>query len=155
MDKQELLKIIEEIEEIADEQILVKLERLKGLINKAPKSKTIHRFNKRFAEMPLYINYQGIKATVFWEKNNQMRILKGANLKKDFTLTAKGEKSFSDKFGESLRLENHSAIRDFILIEDVVLKSVNEVGLFLYFGGTNSWQVLMNEQGQTLDELSK
>ncbi|MBS7576433.1 MULTISPECIES: hypothetical protein [unclassified Enterococcus] len=155
MDKEELLKIIEEIEAIADDQILVKLERLKTLINKVPKGKAVHRFNKRFSEMPLYIDYQGVKATVFWEKNHQIRILKGANLKKDFILTAKGEKSFSDKFGETLRIENQQAIQDYILIEDVILKSVNEVGLFLYFGGVNSWEVLMNEQGETLDELSK
>ena len=42
--------------------------------------------------------------------------------------------------------------KDFVTTEDIVLKSVNEVGLFLYFAGTNSWLELVDENGKTLNE---
>jgi hypothetical protein len=39
-----------------------------------------------------------------------------------------------------------------VTTEDVVLKSVNEVGHFLYYAGTNSWLVLKDKDGKTIDE---
>lgn len=36
-----------------------------------------------------------------------------------------------------------------------MLRSVNEVGHLLYFAGTNSWLVLRDDAGRTLDELSR
>lgn len=157
MNYEKILAIITEIEAISDKAVLEKTSELRALIDAPSKSKmkVQHAFNKKLAEIPFFIDYQGVKATVFWQKRNELRILKGANLKQEFILTAKGEKTFSDKFGETLRNENRESIEDFVLIKDVVLKSVNEVGTFLYFGGTNSWQILMNQNGETLDELTK
>ncbi|GMA45249.1 hypothetical protein GCM10025853_27060 [Tetragenococcus halophilus subsp. halophilus DSM 20339] len=57
--------------------------------------------------------------------------------------------------GTQLRDEQKDKIQNFITTEDIILKSVNEVGLFLYFGGTNSWLVLKDNNGQTIDEWSK
>lgn len=37
-------------------------------------------------------------------------------------------------------------------MEDIVLKSVNEVGLFFYFVGINSWLELVDENGKILNE---
>jgi len=40
------------------------------------------------------------------------------------------------------------------LTADVKLRSVNEVGTFLYFAGTNSWLQLKSPEGKTLNELT-
>jgi hypothetical protein len=40
----------------------------------------------------------------------------------------------------------------FITTEEITLKSVNEVGLFLYFGGTNSWLQLQDPDGKTIHD---
>ncbi|MGC3359859.1 hypothetical protein ACPTKX_16425, partial [Enterococcus faecalis] len=59
---------------------------------------------------------------------------------------------FSASFGEKLRDERKGQFKDLVTTEDIVLKSVNEVGLFLYFAGTNSRLELVDENGKTLNE---
>lgn len=49
-------------------------------------------------------------------------------------------------------MKRKGRFKDFVTTEDIVLKSVNEVGLFLYFAGTNSWLELVDENGKTLNE---
>lgn len=56
--------------------------------------------------------------------------------------------------GTQLREEQKDKIKDFITTEDIILKSVNEVGLFLYYGGTNSWLILKDKDNKTIDEWS-
>jgi hypothetical protein len=51
-----------------------------------------------------------------------------------------------------LRSEHADDIQDFVTTRDIVLKSVNEVGLFLYFGGINSWLVLKDEAGKSIND---
>ncbi|OJG34366.1 hypothetical protein [Enterococcus cecorum] len=53
-----------------------------------------------------------------------------------------------------MRQEQADKIKDNVTTEDIILKSVNEVGHFLYFAGTNSWLVLKDENGKTIDEYS-
>ena len=117
-------------------------------------AKAQHRFDKTLTDMPFYVDYEGARAEVYWIKRNEMLIKKGAVMKKEPPLNKDGSLGFSARFGIQLREENSSAYRDFVTTEDIILKSVNEVGLFLYFGGTNSWLHLKNKEGQTIDELT-
>ncbi|MFD1900942.1 hypothetical protein GQR36_14845 [Enterococcus termitis] len=43
-------------------------------------------------------------------------------------------------------------MKNYVTTDDIILKSVNEVGLFLYFGGTNSWLELTDKDGKTINE---
>ena len=90
--------------------------------------------------------------TVFWQKRNEMLIKAGATMMPEAPLNKDGSVGFSARFGEKLRDERKGQFKDFVTTEDIVLKSVNEVGLFLYFAGTNSWLELVDENGKTLNE---
>lgn len=126
-----------------------------GLKNQ-PKKKTKarHRFVKELSEVPFSIDYNGSKATVYWSNRNELIIKKGATLVEKAPLTKAGIVGFAGRFGMQLRQEHAEAIQDNVLIDDVHLRSVNEVGTFLYFAGTNSWLQLISPEGKTLNELT-
>lgn len=67
-------------------------------------------------------------------------------------LNKDGSLGFSAKFAEKLRSEHTDSFDNFVTTKDIILKSVNEVGLFLYFGGTNSWLVLKDDNGKSINE---
>lgn len=70
-------------------------------------------------------------------------------------LNRDGSLGFAARFALRLREEHADAISGARTTEDIVLRSVNEVGHLLYFAGTNSWLVLRDDAGRTLDELSR
>ncbi len=114
-------------------------------------AKAQYRFTKALADIPFYVDYEGVKAEVYWLKRNDMVIKKGAVLKQDMPLNQDGSLGFSQKFALTLRQEHADAIgSDFVTTADIHLKSVNEVGHLLYFAGTNSWLILKDQAGQTL-----
>lgn len=117
-----------------------------------PSGKSTHRYRKEIANICFYVDYQGAKAKVFWEKRNVLRIIKGARLATEMPLNKNGDVGFSARFALTLREEHRDQIEDNLTKEDILLKSVNEVGHFLYFAGVNSWQVLKDENGKTIDE---
>lgn len=119
---------------------------------RAVSSKARHKWTKEVSQIPFYINARQSKATVFWQKRNEMLIKSGATLMPKAPLNKDGSIGFSAKFGEKLRDEHKAHIKNFTTTQDIVLKSVNEVGLFLYFAGTNSWLELVDENGKSLNE---
>lgn len=121
---------------------------------KPKKAKPRHKFNKDLSEIPFTIDYKGSKATVYWIKRSEFLIKKGATLVENAPLTKSGVIGFAGKFGLRLRQEQQSHIEGNILTSDITLRSVNEVGMFLYFAGTNSWLQLKSPEGKTLDELT-
>jgi len=117
-------------------------------------AKPRHKFSASLADVPFSIDYMGSKATVYWIKRNEFVVKAGANLVAEAPLTKAGVIGFAGKFGLRLRDEHADAIKDNILTADVKLRSVNEVGTFLYFAGTNSWLQLKSPEGKTLNELT-
>ncbi|MFC6176969.1 hypothetical protein ACFQAV_08960 [Companilactobacillus huachuanensis] len=117
-------------------------------------AKPRHKYSASLAEIPFSIDYMGSKATVYWTKRNELVIKAGANLVAEAPLTKSGVIGFAGKFGLRLRDEQAAQIENNILIADVKLRSVNEVGTFLYFAGTNSWLQLKSPEGKTLNELT-
>jgi len=116
--------------------------------------KVAHRWNKDLADVEFFVDYNGAKATVQWIKRDQMLIHKGATLSTDMPLLKDGSMGFSDKMALALRQLQADKVKGNKTTEDIVLKSVNEVGLFLYYGGTNGWLVLKDKNGKTIDEYS-
>ena len=119
---------------------------------KAKPAKARHKWTKEVSKKEFYIDTRDSIATVMWIKRNQMLIKKGATMMKEAPLNKDGSVGFSAKMGDKIRSENSDKFQNFKTTEDIILKSVNEVGLFLYFAGTNSWLEMIDTDGRTLNE---
>ncbi|MCI1987055.1 MAG: hypothetical protein LKJ69_00830 [Lactobacillus sp.] len=118
-------------------------------------AKAQHRWRKALADIAFTTGFAGTQATVYWQKRNEMRLVAGAHMKPEPALNADGSLGFSARFAQQLRQEHQEAFgADFVTTADIVLKSTNEVGLFLYFGTTNSWLQFKDADGKTLDDWS-
>ncbi|WP_423363136.1 hypothetical protein [Mycoplasma sp. P36-A1] len=118
------------------------------------KGKAVHRWNKAIADEVFYVDHNNSKATVTWPTRSKMVIKAGATLSLDIPLNKDGSARMDARMTSQLRDENKNKIKGNKTIEDVILKSVNEVGLFLYYGNTNSWLVLKTKDNKTINELS-
>ncbi|WP_179394172.1 hypothetical protein [Lacticaseibacillus absianus] len=122
----------------------------------APKrpAKAQHRWKAAVATVPFTTDWAGTQATVYWRKRNELMLLAGAQMKPEADLNADGSLGFDARFAAQLRHENADAFdpQTFTTTRDLVLKSVNEVGLFLYFGNTNSWLQLKDAAGKTIED---
>ncbi|WP_155287244.1 hypothetical protein [Lacticaseibacillus zhaodongensis] len=114
-----------------------------------------HRFDRKLADTPFTVDHDGAHATVYWRKAKEMEIAPGARLRTEQLLNKDGSESYSAKYGDKLRADHAAAIKDGVTTAAVTLRSVNEVGSFLYYGNTNSWLQLLNAEGKTLDELTR
>ena len=126
-----------------------KLEKEK---NKAAKAQ--HKWSKEVAQIDFFVDFKGASAVCRWQKRNEMLIKKGARLLDQTPLNKDGSIGFAAKFTQSIREMHQEKIKDFVTTDDIILKSVNEVGNFLYFAGTNSWLVLKDKDGKTIDEYT-
>ncbi|MGX6961703.1 hypothetical protein [Vagococcus xieshaowenii] len=121
-------------------------------VKKAKPAKAQHRFRKDMATTAFYVDSFDSQATVYWQKRQEMLIKSGAVLRQEIPLNKDGSVGLSAKMGQQFRKEHEDKIRDGKTTEDIVLKSVNEVGLFLYYGGTNGWLELKDAAGKTIHE---
>lgn len=119
------------------------------------KMKPRHNWHKEISEIEFYVDSRESKATVVWQKRNELVLKAGAKLKKEIPLNKDGSIGFSVKMGEKLRADHADAIVNFSTTKDIILKSVNEIGLLLYFGGTNSWLELKDSEAKTIDEWTR
>lgn len=117
--------------------------------------KAQHRWSKELVAIEFYARVGEAKATVVWQKRNEVVIKAGAHMMKETPLNKDGSIGFGARFALTLRREHEHQFEDFVTTEDIVLKSVNEVGHFLYFGGRNSWLELMDAGGRTIDEWTR
>lgn len=122
-------------------------------IKKAP-AKAQHRWRKEISTVEFFIDYNEAKGTAIWQKRNELKLLAGATLKKEAPLNKDGSLGFAAKFTQSLRAEHAKQIKNFTTTEDIIFKSVNEIGNFLYFAGTNSWLILKDVNGKTIDDYT-
>ncbi|EYT95707.1 hypothetical protein QJ527_10095 [Enterococcus mundtii] len=118
-------------------------------------AKARHRWTKQISEIPFTVEFRGSKATLYWISRNEMLIKAGATLLLDAPLNKDGSVSYAAKYGDKMRADYQEQIKDGKVVEDIIVKSVNEASLLLYYGGTNSWLELKDAQGKTLDEWSK
>lgn len=114
--------------------------------------KAQHRWNKAVSEVIFKIDTRESKGEAIWQKRNELLLRAGATMMSEIPLNKDGSVGFSARMGSTLRLEHQDQFKDFKTTEDIIFKSVNEIGLFLYFGGTNSWLELIDENGKTIDE---
>lgn len=118
-------------------------------------AKARHRFDRKLADRPFQVARNGARATVFWRKAKEMEIAAGAVLRTEPIMNQDGSVSYGTKYGDKLRADHADAFVDGKTTKPVVLRSVNEMGLFLYYGDTNGWLELVDADGNTLDALTK
>ncbi|MCI1649506.1 hypothetical protein [Bifidobacterium tibiigranuli] len=119
---------------------------------KKPHAKARHRWSKEVSTVEFHLDNFESTATVLWRKRNEMIIKKGAKLRREAPLNKDGSVGLDDRWGNMLRQEHADAIKDFETIDDIVLKSVNETGLFLYFGRANGWLQFFDKDGKSIND---
>ncbi|OTN88639.1 hypothetical protein A5819_001120 [Enterococcus sp. 7E2_DIV0204] len=119
---------------------------------KAKPAKARHKWTKEISQIEFFIDTRESKATALWHKRNEMLLKAGATMMAKPPLNKDGSLGFSAKMGQRIREDHQDKVKNNVTTEDIILKSVNEVGLFLYFGGTNSWLELIDATGKTLNE---
>lgn len=122
-------------------------------VKKKP-AKAQHRWNKAVSEITFYIDYSDAKGEAVWQKRDQLLLKKGATLKMTVPLNKDGSVGYSARLTEKLRDDNRDKIKGDTTTEDIIFKSVNELGIFLYYAGTNGWLVLKDQEGKTIDEYT-
>lgn len=129
----------------------IKLEKKKYVTAKAQ-----HRWKKSIADIEFHLNRKDASATIFWQKSNEMLIKAGAKMAADIPLLKDGSIGFGARFALNIREEQKDKWNpeNYTTTEDIIVKSVNEMGHFLYFAGTNSWLELFDAEGRTIHELT-
>ena len=79
----------------------------------------------------------------------------GAVLVREPQLNKDGSINFSAKFAKSLRADHADKIPNGITTRDIIFPSPNEPGIFIRFGGENTWPSLKDKNGRTLNGWAK
>lgn len=148
-----LTKPVEELTTILD-TFGYSLEKNTQQKKKKP-AKARHRWTKKVSEIPFTVNFRNSQATLYWISRNELLIKAGATLLQEAPLNKDGSVSYAAKYGEKLRDDYKNSIDGNQTTKDIIVKSVNEASLLLYFGGTNSWLEIVDENGKTIDEWTK
>lgn len=125
-------------------------------VNKVPSSaKAGHKWDKEISQIEFTAKSNEAQGRAIWRKRNELVLLSGAKLKENPQLNKDGSLNFSAKFAQKLRLDHINEIKGYITTKDIVFASPNEWGIFLFYGGQNTWLELKDSNGKTLDEWSR
>lgn len=121
---------------------------------KAPNLKARHKWSKEVSNIKFTAKLRGGEGCAIWKSKDELVLLAGAKLVKDPQLNKDGSVNFSAQLTEKFRLDYADKIVDNITTEDIIFKSPNQLGIFLFYGGQNTWQELKDSSGKSLDEWS-
>jgi len=113
-----------------------------------------HKWSPALADIEFTFSGRGSEGRVFWQKRKELCLKAGAKLTPDPQLNKDGTLNYSAKFAKALRADHAEQIRDGVTTEDIIFPSPNELGIFLRFGGENTWLSLKDKDGKTLHEWS-
>ncbi|MCL2842321.1 MAG: hypothetical protein FWE28_02485 [Oscillospiraceae bacterium] len=116
--------------------------------------KAQHKWTPELAEIEFTFTDWGSFGKVFWRHRKELLLKAGARLTLEPQLNKDGSLNYSAKFAKALRAEYQDKIVDGVTTEDIVFPSPNELGIFLRFGGENTWLSLKDGDGKTLHEWS-
>ena len=114
-----------------------------------------HKWSKDLANIEFIFESRGSRGAIVWRKSKEFILQAGAVLEVEPQMNKDGTKNYSAKFAEALRGEHANAIENFRTTRDLIFPSPNEYGIFLRYGGDNSWLDTKDEFGKTLDEHSE
>jgi len=126
-----------------------------GIEGRRNRSMDQHRWTKEVSDIEFSFTDRGSKGTVIWQKRNELLLKSGAELARDPQLNKDGSLNYSAKVATAFRAEREEKIKDGFTTEDLILKSPNELGIFLRYGGADTWKGLVDKDGKSLSDLSK
>jgi hypothetical protein len=116
--------------------------------------KDTHKWSKEISEIEFTFSDWGSFGKVFWQKRKELLLKSGAKLTPDPQLNKDGTINFSAKVGKALRADHADKIKNDVTTEDIIFPSPNELGIFLRYGGENTWISLKDKDGKTLNDWS-
>lgn len=120
------------------------------------KGKPRHKWSRELSELTFTAELRGGEGRAVWRKAKELVLLAGAKLTAEPQRNKDGSINFSALMAEKLRADHSGQIGDdLITTEDIVFPSPNMLGIFLFYGGQNTWQALKDEKGKSLDEWSQ
>jgi len=125
-----------------------------SVLRKENVMKDTHKWRKEISEIEFSFKDRGSDGKVFWQHRKELLLKAGAVLTKDPQLNKDGTLNYSAKFAKSLRADHEDKIKDCVTTEDIIFPSPNEIGIFLRFGGDNTWLSLKDKDGKTLHDWS-
>ncbi|MCL2436832.1 MAG: hypothetical protein FWD00_02205 [Clostridiales bacterium] len=114
-----------------------------------------HKWSEEISDIEFVFTDRGSYGKVFWKRRKELVLKAGAKLTPDPQLNKDGSLNFSAKFAKALRADHADKIVDDTTTEDIIFPSPNELGIFLRFGGDNTWENLKDKDGKSLHEWSK
>ena len=124
----------------------------------APKKKYAakprHKWTKEISQINFYANNKNATGTVIWKKTKELVLLSGANINPDPALNKDGSKNYAAIFAEKVRSDHKNQIKNFTTTEDIIFPSPHVLGMFLFYGGQDTWKELIDENGKSLNDWS-
>ena len=113
-----------------------------------------HKWSAEISDIEFTFTDRGSFGKVVWQSRKELLLKAGAKLAPDPQLNKDGSLNFSAKVAKTLRADHEDQVVDGVTTEDIVFPSPNELGIFLRFGGDNTWTNLIDENGKSLHEWS-
>ena len=113
-----------------------------------------HKWSAELSDIEFTFTDRESFGKVVWQRRKELLLKSGAKLMPDPQLNKDGSLNFSAKVAKTLRADHADKIVDGVTTEDIIFPSPNELGIFLRFGGENTWLSLKDENGKTLHEWS-
>ena len=113
-----------------------------------------HKWNAELSDVEFTFSDRGSEGKVYWKKRKELLLKAGAKLTQDPQLNKDGTLNYSAKVAKTLRADHEDKIDNFVTTEDIVFPSPNELGIFLRYGGDNTWTGLNDKDGKSLHEWS-
>ena len=114
-----------------------------------------HRWTKEISDIEFTFTDSGSEGKVVWQRRNELLLKAGAKLAPDPQLNNDGSLNYSAKVANAFRAERADSIKDGVTTEDLIFKSPNELGIFLRYGGADTWKGLIDKDGKSLQDWSK
>lgn len=123
--------------------------------NKALFSKPRHKWSKEISQIEFTIKLRGGEGKAIWQTRDKLVLISGAKLATEPQRNKDGSMNFSAQFAEKLRMDYANKVKNGVTTTDIIFKSPNQLGLFLLFGGQNTWAELKDKNGKSLDDWSR
>jgi len=122
-------------------------------VNKPHPAKARHKWTKEISKIKFTAKSKGGEA--IWQSKDKLVLLSGAKLVADPQMNKDGTVNYSAQFAQKLRSDHSDKILDNVTTVDIVFPSPNILGMFLFFGGQNTWAELIDSNGKSLDDWSR
>jgi len=117
--------------------------------------KARHKWTPEISQIEFTFSDRGAKGKAIWQKRDELLLKAGAKLTTEPQMNRNGTTNYSAKYAQVLRADHAKQIANNITKADIIFPSPNTLGIFLRYGGNNSWKNLIDKDGKSLDDWSR